>query len=91
MTVKIFGILFIIVIISALVALFIIAKRIAKRNNISVWKALFIEVGKNDENRNHTKNHTNKDWQDDLIFNSANKNNIMNIYHNLYHNHNNYD
>lgn len=83
MTLKIFGILFIIVIISALVALFIIAKRIAKRNNISVWKDLFIEVGKNDENRNHT----NKDWQDDLIFNSANNYNIMNIYHN----HNNYD
>lgn len=52
MTVKIFGILFIMVIISALVALFIIAKRIAKRNNISVWKALFVKVGENDGNRN---------------------------------------
>lgn len=47
MTVKIFGILFIIVIISALVALFIIAKRIAKRNNISVWKALNSRVSDN--------------------------------------------
>lgn len=56
MTVKIFGILFIMVIISALVALFIIAKRIAKRNNIPVWKALFVKVGENDGNRNINNN-----------------------------------
>lgn len=44
MTVKVAGILFIIVVVSALIALFIIAKRITKRNNIPIWKALFIKI-----------------------------------------------